>query len=385
MSNERLIVTCYFLFLTSYFLLPTFHFPLEYNVSITINNLNISQSEPKVLPDVPPAIAMLRFLGGFRIARIIYVVAELGIADLLVDGAKTTAELALATKTHEPSLYRVLRSLASVGIFAEHEGKFQLTPPAKFLCSDHPESLRGAIKFLGQDWHWQVWGELPYSIKTGQPAFDHLFGQGLFDFYLDPEIAKTASDSKISISSRAANSLLLNYDFSYTDTLVELGIFAGAGSTIIPLLKANRGMKGILVDFPSAIAAAEPIIQKAGLSDRCQLIAGNCVEAVPIQGDTYLLMFVLHNWNDEQAIKILQNCRQGMSATGKILIIEMIMPEGNDPFVGKLIDIESLLTTPGGYERKETEYRELLTQAGLKITRIIPTQTANSIIEAIRV
>jgi hypothetical protein len=338
---------------------------------------------PKVLPDVPPAIAMLRFLGGFRIARIIYVVAELGIADLLVDGAKTSAELAQASQTHEASLYRVLRSLASVGIFAEDdEGKFKLTPPAEYLCGDTPGSLRDAIKFLGQDWHWQVWGELPYSIKTGKPAFEHLFGEGLFEFYLDFETAKIASNSKVSISSRASNSLLANYDFSNTSTVVELGIFAGAGSTIIPLLKAHPAMKGILFDFASAIANAEPAIAEAGLTERCQSVAGNCVETVPSGGDIYILMFVIHNWDDQQAIKILQNCRQGMTATGKLLLVEMIMPEGNEPFVGKLIDLESLLTTPGGYERKEAEYRDLLTQAGFQVTKIIPTQTANSIIEA---
>ena len=342
--------------------------------------------QPSALPNVPPAIAMLRFLGGFRIARIIYVVAELGIADLLVDGAKTSAELAQATQTHESSLYRVLRSLASVGIFAQDDdGKFKLTPAAKYLAGDTPGSLRDAIKFLGQDWHWQVWGELPYSIKTGKPAFDRLFGQGLFEYYLDPEAAKTASNSKVSISSRASNSLMANYDFSSTSTLVELGIFAGAGSTIIPLLKAYPEMKGILLDFESAIAVAQPAIEQAGLTERCQLVSGNCVETVPSGGDTYILMFVIHNWDDEQAIKILQNCREAMTDTGKLLLVEMIMPEGNEPFVGKLIDLESLLTTPGGRERKEDEYRDLLVKAGLKIARIIPTQTANSIIEAVPV
>jgi hypothetical protein len=355
---------------------------LEQNkVTVTTNT---PKQQAKGMPDFPPPIAMLRFLGGFRIARIIYVVAELGIADLLIDGAKTTAELAQATATHELSLYRVMRSLASVGIFAEDDqGKFQLTPSAEFLCSKTPGSLRDAVKFLGQDWHWQVWGELSYSITTGKPAFDHLFGQGLFDFYLDPKIAKIASDSKVSISSRASNSLLANYDFSDTNTVVELGIFAGAGSTIIPLLKAYPEMQGILFDFASAIAAAKPAIEQAGLSDRCKLVAGECVKTAPSGGDTYVLMFVIHNWDDQQAIKILQNCRQGMTETGKLLLVEMIMPEGNEPFVGKLIDLESLLTTPGGRERKEDEYRDLLTKAGFEIKRIIPTQTANSIIEAV--
>ncbi|MEN9566826.1 MAG: hypothetical protein RLZZ69_2022 [Cyanobacteriota bacterium] len=348
------------------------------NVTTTNNIL-----PPKVLPDLPPPMAMLRFLGGFRIARIIYVVAELGIADLLADGAKSTAELAQATQTHEASLYRVLRSLASVGIFAEDENKFKLTPAAEVLREDYPNSLKASVKLFGQSWHWETWGELLYSVKTGKPAFDHLHGMELFEFFQNPQVGVMAKESKTSIAHQATKSLLDNYDFSETTSVVQLGVFSGVKGTLIPLLEANRQLTGTLLDFSTAIESDRPTVAAAGLTERCQLVAGECIQSVPTGGNIYLLLFVIHNWDDEGALKILKNCRQAMNPDAKLLLVEAIMPTGNEPFVGKLIDMQSLLTTPGGYERTEVQYRQLLTQAGFVVSRIIPTQTSNSIIEAI--
>jgi hypothetical protein len=353
-------------------------------MTAAINTAKPEQAQ--ALSDLPPPMAMLRFLGGFRIARILYAVAELGIADVLVDGAKTVAELAQATKTHETSLYRVLRSLASVGIFAEDEtGRFRLTPAAEALRTDSKESLRASVRLFGQDWHWETWGELLYSIRTGEPAFEYLYGMDLFEFFQNPQIGTLAQESKTSISYRATTSLLDNYDFSDTGCLIQLGCFSGVNATLVPLLKANPKMKGVLLDFYTAIENDRQFLDAAGLSERCQLVAGDCIQSVPAGGDIYLLLFLIHNWNDQDAVKILQNCRQGMTPEGKLLLIEAIMLTGNEPFVGKLIDIQSLLTTPGGYERTEIQYRQLLHQAGFEIKKIIPTQTSNSIIEAVAI
>lgn len=341
---------------------------------------------PKMLPDLPPPVAMLQMLGGFRVARSIYVAAELGVADLLADGPKSIDELAQATATHGPSLYRVLRALAGVGLFAEDEsGRFSLTPPAEFLQTDFPDSVRSSVMLFGEEWHWRLWGDLLYSVKTGEPAFEHLYEKGFFEFYNeDPEFAKTSSESKTSMVSRASASLLANYDFSSIAKVVEIGVAGGYASTLISLLKANPNIKGVLMDFPPVVSGAKPLIEAAGLAERCELIAGNCVESVPSGGNAYILMFVVHNWDDERAIKILKNCHQVMAEEDKLLLVEMIMPKGNDPFVGKLVDLESLLLTPGGYERTEAQYRSLLDAAGFKIAQIIPTQSANSIIEAVR-
>lgn len=341
---------------------------------------------PKMFPDLPPPVAMLQMLGGFRVARSIYVAAEFGIADLLSDGPKSIDELAQASGTHGPSLYRVLRALASVGIFAEDEdGRFHLTPPAEFLQTNYPDSVRASVKLFGEEWHWQVWGNLLESVKTGEPVFERLHGKGFFDFYnQNPDFAKTSSASKTTMAARASASLLANYDFTSSSKVVEIGMAGGYGSTLVPLLKTNPTLQGVLFDLPAVIEGAKPVIEAAGLTERCELMSGNCVESVPGGGDTYILMFVVHNWDRERAVKILQNCHQVMAEDGKLLVVEMIMPKGNDPFVGKIVDLESLLLTPGGYERTEAEYRDLLEAAGFKVTKVIPTQTANSVIEAVR-
>ena len=344
-------------------------------------------NKPKVMPDLPPQVAMLQMIGGLRISRSLYVAAVLGIADRLVDAPKTAAELAQATETHAPSLYRVLRSLASVGVFSEDEaGRFHLTPTAEFLRSDLPDAIGAMVKVLGEDWHWQVWGRLLESVQTGEAAFDQIHGMELYDYCLqNPDFARTHGPSKTSISARASAALIANYDFSSVHKAVDVAVLGGYGNTLIPLLTANSTMRGILYDLPFVIDGAKPVIAASGIGDRCELIEGHCLHSVPEGGDIYIMMFVIHNWDDQRAIKILQNCREAMAEGGKVLLVEMVMPSGNDPFVGKFVDLESLLTTPGGYERAETQYRSLLSAAGYEITRIIPTQTANSIIEAVPV
>lgn len=341
---------------------------------------------PKVMPDLPPQVAMLQMIGGLRISRAIYVAAALGLADLLVDVPKTAQELAEMTETHAPSLYRVLRALASVGIFAADEvGRFHLTPTAEFLRCDVPEAIGPMVKVLGEDWHWQVWGRLLESVQTGQAAFDRIHGMELYDYCQQhQDFARTHGPSKTSISARASAAFLANYDFSGINKVVDVAVLGGYGNTLIPLLTAYPAMQAVLYDLPFVIDGATPVIAASGIGDRCELLAGHCLESVPRDGDAYILMFVIHNWDDQRATKILQNCHQAMAPGGKVLLVEMIMPSGNDPFVGKFVDLESLLTTPGGYERSEAQYRSLLEAAGYKLTRIIPTQTANSIIEAVQ-
>ncbi|HEY9661427.1 MAG TPA: methyltransferase, partial [Allocoleopsis sp.] len=342
-----------------------------------------SSTLPKVMPDLPPQVAMLQMLGGLRIARAIYVAAALGIADLLADTPKTYHELAATTETHALSLYRVLRALASVGIFAEGEdGRFQLTPSAAFLRHDMPDAIGAMVKVLGEDWHWQVWGRLLESIQTGEAAFDRIYGMELYDYCQQhPDFARTHGPSKTSVSARASAALQANYDFAGVQKVVDVAVLGGYGNTLIPLLKAHPSMNAVLYDLPFVVEGAKPVIAASGVGDRCELLDGHCLYSVPPGGNLYILMFVIHNWDDQRAIKILQNCRTAMATDGKVLLVEMVMPAGNDPFVGKFVDLESLLTTPGGYERTETQYRSLLELAGYRMTQIIPTQTANSIIE----
>jgi O-methyltransferase domain len=342
---------------------------------------------PKVMPDLPPQIAMLQMIGGLRVARLIYVAATLRIADRLADAPKTPQELAQATETHAPSLYRVLRALASVGVFAEDEdGRFHLTPTAEFLRHDVPDAIGPMVNVLGEDWHWQVWGQLLESVQTGKAAFELIHGMELYDYcQQNHSFARTHGPSKTSVSARASAALLANYHFSNIHKVIDVAVLGGYGNTLIPLLTAYPEMQGVLYDLPFVIDGAKAVIAASGVGDRCELLEGHCLYGVPTGGDAYILMFVIHNWDDQRAIQILKHCHQAMAPSGKLLLVEMIMPSGNDPFVGKFIDLESLLTTPGGYERTAAQYESLLEAAGYRITRIIPTQTANSIIEAVPV
>jgi hypothetical protein len=348
---------------------------------------------PKVLPHLPPQIAMLQMIGGFRVSRAIYVAAQLGIADLLANAPQTAQELAQATEAHAPSLYRVLRALASVGVFFEDEaGKFHLTPPAEYLRSDSPDGIAATVKLLGEPWHWKIWGNLREGVQTGQAVFERQYGKNFFEVSeQDLEFGKKHGPSKTSISARASASLVEYYDFSKMQKVVDVGLLGGYGNTLIPLLKANSHLYGVLYDLPFVIEGAKSVIERAdadnpaeAVSQRIQLTEGHCLDSVPSGGDAYILMFVLHNWDDSRATRILQNCHQVMPLHGKLLLVEMIMPPGNDPFVGKFIDLESLLITPGGYERTTLQYQSLLESAGFRMTRIIATRTANSIIEAVK-
>ncbi|MGG6265201.1 methyltransferase [Leptolyngbya sp. AN03gr2] len=360
---------------------------------MTATQPTISANAPKVLPHLPPQIAMLQMIGGFRVSRAIYVAAELGIADLLAKSSQTVEELAQATGTHPRSLYRVLRALASLGVFTEAEdSQFHLTPIGEYLRSDVSDGIAATVKLLGESWHWQIWGNLCDSVQTGQAAFDRQYGQNFFDYSeQNPEFGRKHGPSKTSISARASASLVECYDFTNLNQVVDVNLFGGYGNSLIPLLRAHPHLQGVLYDLPCVIESARPAIAQADRTDptvaikeRIQLVEGHCLDAVPSGGDAYLLMFVLHNWDDLRTIKILQNCYAAMSSTAKLLIVEMMMPKGNDPFVGKFIDLESLLITPGGYERTVSQYQSLLEAAGFRMTRMIATRTANSIIEAVK-
>lgn len=340
---------------------------------------------PMVMPDLPPQIAMLQMIGGLRVSRIIYAAAALGVADFVAESPKTAAELAEATGTHAGALYRVLRALAGLEIFSEdHEGRFHLTPTGSFLRCDTPDALGSMIKVLGESWHWEVWGRLLETVQTGKAAFEQIYGMESYDYWLkNPDLARPQGASKTSVSARASAALLENYDFSNLYRVVEIAVIGGYGNTLIPLLKQYPTLRGVMYDLPFIIEDARPVLQASGIGDRVELYTGHCLESVPPDGDAYLLMFVLHNWDDLRAIKILKNCHQAMVSNGKVLLVEMLMPAGNAPFAGKFVDLESMLTTPGGYERTEAQYRSLLAGAGFQVTRVIPTQTANSIIEAV--
>lgn len=334
-------------------------------------------------PDLPPSVGMLQMISGFWISRAIYVAAKLGIADQLRDGPKTVDELAAATATHAPSLYRVLRALASVGVFTEVKKRgFALTPLADTLRTDAPGSLRAfATVELGEE-HYPAWGELLHSVRTGEIAFDRAFGMPVWKFFeQNPGNAKTFNDAMTGFTLAVNDAVLSSYDFSSISKIVDVG--GGHGSLIASILKANPKMKGVLFDAPPVIEGAGHRLKDEGLAERCEATAGDFFDSVPSGGDAYIVKWIIHDWDDEQSVSILKNCHRAMAENGRLLLVEAVVPDGSEPHFSKYMDLNMLIMT-GGRERTEDEYRTLLEASGFKLTRIVPTESPMSIIEGER-
>jgi hypothetical protein len=321
---------------------------------------------------------------GFWLSQAIAVAADLGIADHLRDGAKSCAELAHAVDVHAGALYRLLRGVASVGLFAEDDqGRFTLTPLATLLLTNGPGSWRAAAILNGEPWTWQPWGALAYSVKTGKPAFEHVFGME-FDSYLAQhrDAADTFQSFMHVATSEEAMAVAPVYDFSGSTTVVDVG--GGRGALLAAILTRHPHLRGILFDTPQVIADAPALLAAEGVDDRCELVAGDFFQALPRGADVYMLKWILVSWDDEQCVVILQNCRRALGARGKLLVIERIIPPGNAPFFGKLADL-NLLVMYRGRHRTEVEYRTLFARAGFELSRMIPTEspTEFSVIEGI--
>jgi hypothetical protein len=333
---------------------------------------------------MPPQLAVLQMASGYWVSRSIYVAAKLGIADLLKDSPKSCDELATATGTHAPSLYRLLRALASLGVFAETQPNlFTLTPLAACLQSDVPGSFRAFVIMLGEE-QYQAWGEFMHSVQTGGSSFEHIYGMNLYEYLAqNPESAKIFDESMTTFSAIESAAIAASYDFSSIQTLVDVA--GGQGLLIASILKSNPTLKGVLFDQPHVIERAKRFLEAEGLLERCQLAAGSFFEFVPEGGDAYILKNIILDWDDERAIGILKRCHKVMPDNGKLLVAQQVIPPGSPPFIGKFLDLHMLAVLPGGRERTEAEYRALFEKAGFKLTRIVPTQHEMSIIEGIRV
>lgn len=331
---------------------------------------------------LPPQVVFMQMINGYWVSQSIYVAAKLGIADQLHDGPKSCEEISSLTGADRRSLYRLLRGLASIGVFAETEPDyFSLTPFAQFLRSDTPDSLQAVAVMSGEE-HYRAWGDLLYSVKTGDNAFEQVYGMPIFPYYSqNPESAKIFDRAMTGYSSTEIEAVVASYDFSEIHTLVDVA--GGHGSLLISILQKNPGLHGILFDLATVIEGAHALIQAGGVGDRCNLSAGDFFESVPKGGDAYILKHIVHDWGDEQAIAILKRCREVIPDAGKILIVEQVIPPGNEPFMGKFLDLNMLVMCPGGCERTEVEYRAILLQAGFKLSKIVPTQTFASVIEGV--
>jgi hypothetical protein len=332
--------------------------------------------------DRPPAQVLANMLAGAWLAQGLAVAAKLGIADLLDAAPQTPAEIATATVTDAVAMYRMLRALAGAGVLAEDaSGRFHLTSLGGPLRSDAVDSIRAYAVMAGEQWVWRSVGALEYSVRTGLPAFDHVFGAPLFDYYArHPDAGKVSADGLRSVGRAQDAAVIAAYDFTSAGTVVDVG--GGQGGLLAAILASNPRVGGILFDLPHVASMARKNLESTGLSARCRTEAGDFFRQVPPGGDVYLLRKVIHDWDDERARDILRTCRSAMTDGARLLLLEMVIPAGNTPAYGKLLDL-LMLVYAGGRERTELEYRNLLTSAGFSTTRIVPTASAVSIIEAI--
>lgn len=330
------------------------------------------------MTEASPHQQLDQMITGYWMSQAIYAAAKFDVAGLLKDGPKSVEELAQATSTHADSLYRLLRALASVGIFAEGESRvFSLTPLAEPLRGDVPESKR-ALALMAGDEHFRAWGEIDYSIRTGKTAFEKVFGKPIFDYLGEhPDKARIFDGAMVGVHGREANAILKAYDFSGIEVIADIG--GGNGSQLTQILKKHTAMKGILFDLPHVVERAKPLIESAGVADRCELISGSFFDAVPKGADAYIMRHIIHDWDDEQALAILRNCHQAMAPGGRLLVVESVIPAGNQPFLGKFLDLV-MLTIPGGKERTEDEYRSLFGKAGFELRQVVPTASEVSVI-----
>lgn len=339
------------------------------------------------IPTLPPGLVLYQLAVGHYITRALYLAAELGIADLLKNGPRPYAELARATGTHAPSLNRVLRLLASAGVFTEEEnGNFTLTQIGQSLRADVPDSSRAMVMLFAGNRIQENWKDLEYCVQTGEPAYRR---RGITDPFTDllrsPEDEANFDAAMADITRLAAMAVAAAYDFTAIRTLVDVG--GGNGALLIGILRANPSLHGIVYDQPATAARAKKQIEEGGFAERCQAIGGDFFKEVPAGGDAYILKHVIHDWDDERAVTILRNCHRALGSGGKLLIVEGVYPARIDQSVesrGAAANDVNMLVSTGGRQRSEAEFRSLYDLAGFKLTRIIPTGVRFSVIEGVR-
>ena len=329
---------------------------------------------------LPPHAQLVQMATAHWMSHILYVAAKLGLADHLASGPKRVDELATATKTHAPSLGRFMRTLAHLGLVTEHGSQFTLTPLGEALKTGAPGGARSATLTLASPWITGGWERLMESVQTGRPGLEQALGMPIFDWLAQhPEEASLFSETMVSFHGAEPAAVAAAYDFANMTTIVDVG--GATGNLLAAILDKYQRSRGILYDLPHVVRDAPKLIQGRGLADRVTVVPGSFFERVPAGGDAYLLSHIIHDWSEEQCLTILGHCRRVMTPTARVLIIEMVLPAGNVPHPGKMLDM-MMLVGPGGQERTEPEYGTLLNKAGLRLTRVVPTDSAVSVVEA---
>lgn len=331
---------------------------------------------PTPTPDL--TAQLLTMASGAWVTQMMVVAAELSLADALGEGERSVEELAERTGTHAETLFRLLRALASVGIFAETQPRhFVLTPLAELLRSDHPQSLRQFVRHMGGELY-RSWDGLLESVRTGEPAFRRRHGMSLFEWYNDhPDEGAVFAGAMGDNSRRETEAFLASYPFEEIHHLVDVG--GCQGQLLQAVLKAHDHLRGTLFDLPAVVS---DVSVPPELSARLQVESGDFFAGVPAGADAYLLKHIIHDWDDDACVRILSQIRKAMAPLGRVLILEPVIPPGNDPFPGKLLDLNMLVMTEGGRERTAVEYGQLLERSGFRVSRILPTPGVISVVEA---
>lgn len=316
---------------------------------------------------------------GAWLTQMLHVAAELGLADELAAAERSAEDLAAACGAHPDSVFRLLRGLASVGVFRETAPRtFALTPLAELMRSDHPESLRQFLRMLGEE-HYLAWDGLLQSVRSGTPAFRERYGCSVFEYYQSHPRRAAIFDGAMTDFSRSETAALLEaFSFEGIEHLVDVG--GGRGELLMAVLDRYPGLRGTVFDQPAVVA---PVGIPTTLEGRFSLVAGDFFETVPAGADAYLMKHILHDWDDDRCLRILGHIRSAMAPSGRLLLLEQVIPPGNDPFPGKLLDLNMLVMTEGGRERTSGEYALLLEKAGFQMRRITPTPGPISVVEAV--
>ncbi|HLJ18501.1 MAG TPA: methyltransferase [Bryobacteraceae bacterium] len=339
------------------------------------------ETAPAKTGTVPSQAQLIQMATAYWVSRLLYVAAQLNLADCVAERPRTAEDLAQSTATHAPSLYRVMRTLATLGLFMEDAAhRFSLTPLGEALKTGAPGSARATVLTAVGDSFTRGMDQLLYSVQTGKTGFEKAFGMPVFDWLAKhPEEASLFSETMVGFHGAEPPAVAAAYDFSEFATIVDVG--GATGNLLATILARQPGPRGILFDMPHVVRDAPALIQARGVADRVRIEAGNFFETVPAGGDAYLLSHIIHDWSEGQCLTILGNCRRAMKPSSRLLIIEMVLPDGDTPHPGKMLDMVMLAVT-GGQERAEPEYRTLLDKARFRLTRVVPTESAVSVVEA---
>jgi hypothetical protein len=318
-----------------------------------------------------PQATLMRLVNGYQATQAIHVAAQLGLADRIAAGTRTSDELAAQVDAQPDALYRLLRALAAVGLLDEDgDRSFSLTPVGERLRSDVPGSLHGWAQFVGRPSFWQAWGALLHSVRTGENAFRHVHGEDVWSYRAQRPEESVAFDAAMRARTGATNRALLEgFDFSRFGTIVDVG--GGNGTLLAAVLGANPGVTGVLFDQPHVVAGAEAVLGEAGVADRCRVVAGDFFESVPGGGDAYLLKWIVHDWEDAEATAILRVVRAAMADSARLLVVERDLGEPNESPWAKLSDL-NMLVGPGGRERTREEYAAVFAAADFSLDQVTP-------------